>query len=308
MSSPLAATDAAQASAASSPSHERGFFLKIGVVVSVCAKRDADVWAVAAPQIARFISASRYIVIVPDGDVAVFRACTPSVFDVVAESIYVAEFLAQLGTIQQLAGQRTGWYLQQFIKLAFLRSAAPDELVLIWDADTIPLRPLHFLNADGTLNFYRGEEFHAPYFSAIAKLAGQTRLTDRSFIAQCFPIYGRWAAEFFGHIEVRHATGWANALLDCIDFAEPSGFSEYETLGTFLTHTHPNEMRLASGSWDRRGRAYTGEAQMLHWRCFHRPLRRLDFVAYEKWDKPFEVFPGLLRRLLRSLLIAKGRR
>jgi hypothetical protein len=308
MSKNVAAYVKAQARSTSQTQSVPSPLPQIDVVISVCARRDVDVWQVAARHIVSFIAARRYVIIVPDADLAIFCACTPSVFEVLPESRYTAEFSGPLAAIVQGAQERTGWYLQQFLKFAFLRSVPPDNLVLIWDADTVPLRPLHFVNADGSLNFYRSEEFHAPYFSAIAKLTGQERITDRSFIAQCFPVYGRWAAELFKHIELRHAMGWADALVACIDFAQASGFSEYETLGTFLSHTHPSEMRLAQGAWDRRGRAYTGEAHMLHWPYLRRSLQGLDFLAYEKWDQPFEAYPGLLRRLLRGLFIAKGQK
>lgn len=45
---------------------------------------------------------------------------------------------------------RAGWFLQQFLKMGFAHSSYCDtEYYLSWDADTIPLKRLTFINGGG---------------------------------------------------------------------------------------------------------------------------------------------------------------
>lgn len=281
---------------------------QIDTVFSVCASRDIDVWAIASRYIRRYIDARSYVVIVPDREVDLFKARTGDSFQVLPESECVGIYDQQLREIAKLAGkERFGWYLQQVIKISFLSNAGDDEVFLIWDADTVPLRSLDFVAEDGALRYYRSEEFHRPYFTSINRLLGLEKKVDYSFIAQCFAIRGRWAKEFFAYIEDRSGCHWVDALVSSVDFREACGFSEYETLGTFLSHFHASEIRIAPGKWERNGRSLTGEARYLGWPVFRRYLKSVDFVSYERWDMPFEAFPGLIRRLLRLFLIRDAR-
>lgn len=278
---------------------------QITTVFSVCAGRDIDVWSVASKYVKRYIDAEKYVVIVPDREVEQFRRCTDSSFQVLPESECIGRYEPQIRKIAAAgAKERLGWYSQQLIKISYLETAGDDEVFLIWDADTIPLKPLKFVDDDGALRYYQGDEFHRPYFASIRKLLGIEKQVNYSFVAQCFPIRGSWAKEFFSYIETQHRRTWIEALIESVDFREACGFSEYETLGTYISYAHPLEIRLATGSWERCGRSVTGDVRYLEWWPFKRQLRRDDFVSYERWDKPFEAYPGLIRRLLRLALIS----
>lgn len=268
-------------------------------VVSVCTLRDLSTFAVAAAHILRHISAADYWVVVPDMEVDEFRAVLPSSYQVMPESRILPggrAALQQRMPAESLA--RMGWYYQQFIKLAVMHAALPEETVLIWDADTVPLRPLRFADARGRLLFYRGSEYHRPYFRAINQLLSLEKVVDYSFVAQCFPVKGRWAAEFFEEIEARHKKWWLDAILDIIDFQEESGFSEYETIGTFLSHHHGGEIVLVRRHWVRLGNTLIGGIQNLRHPLARLVLARCDFASFESWDRPFGRFPPFLRSFL----------
>ena len=47
----------------------------------------------------------------------------------------------------QLIGQRVGWWFQQFLKMAFAYSPYAKEYYVVWDADTIPLNPIDFIDS-----------------------------------------------------------------------------------------------------------------------------------------------------------------
>ena len=66
---------------------------------------------------------------------------------------------------------QVGWYYQQLLKL-YAAFVIPDisSNVLIVDADTIFLNPVHFLNAQHAGLYNPGTEYNPPYFEHAAKL------------------------------------------------------------------------------------------------------------------------------------------
>ena len=60
---------------------------------------------------------------------------------------------------------RAGWYFQQFLKMAFSLRHDCDKYYVIWDADTILLRPFEALGHDGRALIQPSDEYHAPYFA-----------------------------------------------------------------------------------------------------------------------------------------------
>lgn len=268
-------------SADSPPSREP----RIDRVVSVCCLADIATWQVTAAAVVQRIRARQYVVIVPDAEVAAFRGRTVPAFTVVGEGPYLEQFIGSLDRrLRGEARSRRGWYIQQFIKLAALAEARSDEIVVLWDADTVPLRELTFLDDSGRLEFFTSTEYHRPYFATIRRLLGMQRAIGRSFVAQSFPTRGSWVHEFRSFIEDRHGTRWFEAIVDAIDFSEPSGFSEYETLGTFLAHSHAAEMAFSTARWSRCGNSQLGGPRWLGTAWGRFVLRHDAFVAFEKWD------------------------
>ena len=279
----------------------------IDEVICVCCKRDALTWKVASQYIVRFIAAKRNKVYVPDGEVDFFKSITPSAFEVVGESIFTQHFAGEIKRRRptRIADQ-FGWYLQQLIKLYAIKACNPNEVVLIWDADTVPIRPLSFVDAQGKLVYYKSDEHHPPYFETIARLLDLRKKVDFSFIAQCFVLKASWFGDFCRQLEERHQTGWVKALLDSIDFEEGNGFSEYETLGTFISHHYPDQITYSDNPWLRLGNSTLGHVAFLSDRLIAGKLSHYDFVSFEKWDraKPYYrrvAIPYFLRVFLPSL-------
>ena len=67
------------------------------------------------------------------------------------------------------------------------------------------------------------------------RLLGLAAISPRSFVGQCFPIASLHARAFAAEVERRHGRPWYEAIMATTDLSEISGFSEYETLGTYLT-------------------------------------------------------------------------
>jgi FkbM family methyltransferase len=278
---------------------------RVAVTISVCCLKDIATWEVVARHVLRCISAGRHLLVVPDDEISFFKSRTPSSFDVVGESRYVADVVALIAN-RMPPGRpaRTGWYLQQIIKLRALAETGEDDVAVIWDADTVPLRRLNFVDGLGRLVHWKGTEDCRPYFTAIERLLGMEKAVGYSFIAQCLAIRGRWMREFIDLIERRHGRPWIEAILASIDFSQTSGFSEYETLGTFLAHKHPNEIAATDRPWLRQGRWRLGEAANVDSTWARPMLWGFDFVAFEGWQEPF----GALKRRVGSRALRLVRR
>lgn len=253
-------------------------------IVSLCKASHVDVWKVAARRILRCISAKKYEVVVPDSAIDIFKQNTPHQYEIRPESDYANGLdIKQIeAVLPEERRDRAGWYLQQLLKLEACRTAEHDEdIVLIWDTDTIPMRDLQFITPDGRLILRTSNEFHRPYFAAIKKLIGLPRLAHHSFIAQCFPARSRWVRALASAIEARHGVHYFDAILRCAEKSDISGFSEYETLGTFVFHHYNHEIAFSSSPWSRRGRAVFGSL-----RNFVSIMSKMDleYVTFEDWE------------------------
>lgn len=248
--------------------------------------RDAQTWKIASTYIVRNIAAKHYKVYVPDAEVDLFKDISTAPFQVIGESIYTNQFASEIkGRLSKKVVGQFGWYLQQLIKIAAVKDCHPSETVLIWDADTIPLRLLTFVDKQGRLQYYQGYEYHHPYFETVMRLLHLSKKVRFSFIAQCFVMKAAWVQEFCAEIELRHHKSWVAALLDTINFNEGNSFSEYETLGTFISHRHGNEVSYIDRKWLRLGNSSIGHPAFLTPKLIASELSEYDYASFEKWDK-----------------------
>lgn len=257
--------------------------LPLSLVVSVCCARDLETWAVVSQAVVRHIRAARYQVVVPDAEIAAFAAVTHPSYEVVGEEAYVGAIRAAL--VERLGDgmrHRLGWYIQQFAKIEALRRAGPG-LGLIWDADTLPLRDLRFQTETGAFLVYGAEEYHRPYFATIERLLGLPRAVDFSFIAQCLAMPGDWVEACCAEMAQSTGGDWMQAVVAAIDPAQPSSFSEYETLGTWMVHRHPGVVVVAPGAWFRHGSGLLGPLRTASPKALARLAEGYDFVAFERW-------------------------
>lgn len=193
------------------------------------------------------------------------------------------------GKIAPSSKGRIGWYLQQFIKLSVLKGAREYENFVIWDADTVPLKKIDFFRSTGEVEFYSGAEAHLPYFDLTQKLLGLGKIAKFSFIAQCFPCKGIWANEFFNFIESKFSESYENSLLNLIDFNESSGFSEYETLGSFVYHNYPKQIIVPGKKWERNGSALIGSPHNIYREPYKQIIKDFEHITFERWQEPFSI-------------------
>lgn len=259
---------------------------KLAEVISVCSAKDIDVWTVASKHVVEFIKAERYTVIVPDRELALFLSVTSSPYQVKPESQFVGNTKDRIIQKLHISNQdRVGWYLQQFVKIAAVLENDPASTVLIWDADTVPLKPLEFIDAKGQLIYYRGEEYRKSYFDFIELALGLKRTQSFSFIAQSLTTKVSWAKELFDSLESSTKMPWIDAILFYLNPAEPAGFAEFETLGTWIWHHHRDEIVVSNRPWYRNGQSLVGNPMKLAKSAWKGLAKSYDFISFEVWDK-----------------------
>jgi FkbM family methyltransferase len=260
------------------------------LTISVCTATDINIWQHTSRNLLRLVPSKYYMVVVPDADVLLFKSITDKKINVVPESIYIGKLKHQLmNRLPRLKQWRAGWYLQQFVKFSVLKEARANENYLIWDSDAIPLKNCHFFRSTGEVEFYTGTEAHHPYFDFTQKLLGVGKVAPYSFIAQCLPCKGSWAQKFFAFIEERCQDNYVDAILDRIEFEEISGFSEYETIGTFLYTQFSEQIKIKNHLWLRNGKGLIGNPTNINRTPYKQLLNEYDHVAFERWEEPFSI-------------------
>lgn len=158
---------------------------------------------------------------------------------------YIKELMEKLcGT-----GRRTGWYFQQFIKMAY-STVCQDDYYLIWDGDTVPITPISFFDEETgkPLLAYRGHETcDEPFYPVMDKLLPNKLLhktLQESYIAEHMLINCEIMRDLIRDIEKNDeidGTLFFEKILNAVDRAvlNLSGFSEFETYATYVQRTKP---------------------------------------------------------------------
>lgn len=267
--------------------------------VSVCTVKDLDSWSVAAPNIIKHIDSFKYEVVVPDKEVEIFKKRTPSRITVIPESTYLETYNLEWfkSKMPEPLHRRAGWYLQQIIKIKSVQEG-PDEAVnLIWDADTVPLKNLCFINKAGKIMYYEGRDrpaFHEHYFETNKKLTGADRKSPHSFISQSFPVKACWARSYCDFIGKNCGTNWINAIMSNIDHSKGGcGFSEYEAMGNYIIDNWESAIEFIRPKYFRHGSRLIGNPVNLYNHEWYSLQNDLDYIAFESYDLGPPWYTGL---------------
>jgi hypothetical protein len=258
-------------------------------VISLCNLAHIDVWKLTSKLLPKQIKANSFRVYVPFDEVELFRRVTPSEFEVLSQSEFGCAFFESLSQACLLAknAERFGWYLQQFLKIEILLSSPEDRLV-IWDADCVPLKPITTFNSSGDpVYMLASNEYNKAYFENIQRLLGLTRVQDFSFVVPSFPVKKSWLQDLVEELRKRNGQDfWWEAIISSTDFSLRSGFSETETIGTWVANKYAGQWSTFSGSWERRGQKEFGYARNFSVDKLLRRTRKssLDIVSFENWD------------------------
>jgi len=142
---------------------------------------------------------------------------------------------------------KSGWYFQQFLKMAASNLSYISEHYLIWDSDTVLLRPLEFFDELGRVCINPNTENHLPYFKVLKKLLGIEKQVDYSFISEHLIVNKKYMNDLISSIKNNSNQGngnisWVEIILDAIDDEDlnGSGFSEFEIYGNYIAKYFSN--------------------------------------------------------------------
>lgn len=260
-------------------------------------------WALTSQLLPNFVEADSYTVYVPDSELEDFREITNPIISVLPESLLATEFAVKLSHQMALHQNesRFGWYLQQFLKIEALLRADGENLV-IWESDCVPVKKINLFD-DGQRPIYMKSTEHNPeYFDTIEKLLGLRRVQSHSFQIPGFPIKKCWLDEFIAAIENRHVgASWYDAIIFSTDLGSQVGFSECETLGTWIASSYPEAYSLSDSYWERFGQSRFGTASTFTAEKLIAlgEEKGFDAICFENWD--IRVRFSRMKQIARSL-------
>lgn len=190
---------------------------------------------------------------------------------------------------------RTGWYMQQMLKLSFARSSYASRYYLSWDADTIPLQPIRMFAPDGRPFMTLKPEYHRPYFDTLHRLLSLDKAIPQSFIAEHVLFETQLVDKMLTEIEESTLEGdsWVAKIIAATDYEKSHSqmlFSEFETYGTW-THIHyPNHYVYRRLRTLRHGGFFCG--RNVNHRLLSFLSRFKHTISFERYDKPH--FPQIL--------------
>lgn len=162
----------------------------------------------------------------------------------------MAEHLKPLLGSEPVPRGAVGWYYQQFLKMEYSR-ICEDEYYLVWDGDTIPCAPFSMFQEETGLPYLDvKQEYHALYFTTLEKiLPGMRKIIGRSFISEHMLFNKAIMQDLIAKIEENDNLPGTRYWEKIIHAIRPeqicdSGFSEFETYGTYVAFTDPNHYKL----------------------------------------------------------------
>ncbi len=181
-----------------------------------------------------------------------------------------------LDIIEERCGQRkrAGWYLQQFLKMAWSYRCNDSSYVVI-DADTFPLNAIDYIDDEGRYLLTQKIEYNKPYFDTLENLFdGDVKKTgDFSFVAENMIFDTEIMKEMIARIELNtrlKGGRFYEKIMYAINSEDvlKSGFSEFETYGNYLMTYHPEKARLRKLRTNREAAYILGNAptsEQLEW-------------------------------------------
>lgn len=255
-------------------------------VVSVSYFRDVLSWRYTQHLIERNITSRQYFLIVDDEDFEMFNFFTTSLRWTLIKSstlIPTVHKRAIYTNIKKYSNTlNPGWYFQQFLKLEFLRVQNISQYVLIWDADTVPLKQLSF--PSGYQFYYqKSSEHHRPYWELNKHYLGASfsPYPGFSFISQFLGISTDISAKMFESLCSPNLNlPWYLDVLRIIATVKSQHrFSEYELLGSYALSACSSSMYEANFDWERY--PTTSQISILNIKPLLQSVQ-LDYVALER--------------------------
>jgi hypothetical protein len=264
-------------------------------VFTACLARDLHILRYAVEALRRFLTVASITVATSRENFSKFRRVLGPDVKLLDEDTMIPGM--KISDLRQTDLPLPGWYFQQLLKFAFVFHVGDAADFLIWDADTILLRPLELFDAAGRAWFTMADEHHEPYFETYERLLGLTAPREFSMIAQHMVVNCAVLREMLGRIE-KHCPGEENWAWKIIKHQSPrttNRFSEYETYGHYVKQVHPEMAAFRQLEWTRDG-ALT--AVRLSERHLRKLGERYAFAAFESRQSLWNRFLGWKKRRL----------
>jgi hypothetical protein len=271
-------------------------------IVSACIARDLPVYRITCESLRQHLQDAEIHVITRKEDFPRFRNSCGSELVLWDENSLLPEM--KLGALKAMPfpffPQGAGWYFQQFLKFAFVNVSNADDHYLIWDADTVLLRPIEFFDPSGRAYYTKAKEHHRPYFQTFEQLFGVPAVREFSFISQHQIINKTILRQMLSEIEASNpdSANWSWAIMKNLQGEGSNRFSEYETYGHYAKWKHPDTMAFRELAWTRNGERCAG---------YPPDPSKLGALAEEYSFAAFETFFSLKKRISRMLRKLMGK-
>ena len=208
---------------------------------------------------------NKYVIIVPKKDIKDFenklncfknieiieedRVCSKKKFYNLCDSYFKNN--------QDYESFRKNWYYQQILKLNYISDTEnfSNNNIVIWDADTIPIRKIEFFDDENIPFIYgSGYEYYSPYFVTNKLLLGsKSAVLNLSCITQFVALnlqirkdIKKFFLDYNSKIKIKNSDLFiANVLLNVLSSSpklkasSPNiDFSEYEFIGNFILNNY----------------------------------------------------------------------
>ena len=201
---------------------------------------------------------------------------------------------------------RVGWYLQQFIKMAFAYKTDLNNY-LTWDADTLMLNPIKFFDDKERILYDNSRVWEDEVFNKTVKaVLGYLRKTKETYIVEHMMMDVQCMQDLIKTIAGNcPVTDFWKIILDKIsdDDLIYGGFSEFETIGTFMNKKYHDKIAF------RKLRSNRNAANIVGNKPNKYDIRALtnnyDFVSFEKTHKiqigVLKIFKNKIKNLLKYI-------
>ncbi len=276
-------------------------------IVTTCKGRDLPILEITARQLWKLVPCRALFVIAPGRNCPAIRRRLGTLANVIAEDDFIPTMTMDKLRRLNLHGfpgtGAAGWYFQQLLKLQFAFVEPAEDYYLMWDADTVPLRPLRFFDAEGRMLLTRATEHHAPYFKTYRHLLGTEAKPEFSLIAQHLVVQKSVAREMLARIE-QHVAGaetWPWKIMRTLPPTGDNLFSEYETYGHYVKNFYPDRVRFVHRDWRRDARQNEGCALPTP-ADLATLAQEYDYAAFERAGRGWRLWSRRLARNFQKLL------
>ena len=163
-----------------------------------------------------------------------------------------------------------------------------DKFYLIWDSDTIPVKKVKMFKNNGKPFFDVKIEYNEPYFTTMKNIFPELgKKQSYSFISEHMVINAELMKKVINRITDNNnliGNTWEEKIINIIDinYLPLSGFSEFETYGTFVKEYYKEIYSKRPWKSIRRGNLYFNP-KLLTDNDIKKISRYYDSISFEKW-------------------------